>query len=72
MLSDLLVGAIDHAVLFAGLLPPYLAGRRKSKALFHTRLGLHLGHLDPPNVGIIIKSWRSGIPRAMARSDAPY
>ena len=72
MFSDLLVGAFDHAVLFAGLLTPYLAGRRKSKALFHTRLGLQLGHFDPPNVRIVTKNRRSGIPRAMTRSDAPY
>ena len=71
MFSDLLVGAFDHAVLFAGLLTPYLARRRKSKALFYARLGLQLGHLYSPNVGIITKVGRPGIPRAMTRSDAP-
>ena len=72
MFSDLLVGAFDHAVLFAGLLTPYLASRCQSKALFHARFGLQLGHFDPPNVGIVTKKRRPGIPRAMARSDAPY
>src|SRR5215472_14136244 len=44
-LADLLLGALDHAVTFAGLRVEDLSGPRHLEALLGARLGLHLGHL---------------------------
>src|SRR5579871_5937456 len=44
-LTDLLLGALDHAVALARLLIEDLSGPRHLEALFRARLGLDLGHL---------------------------
>src|SRR5262249_3805832 len=46
VLTDLLLGPLDHAVALAGHRRLHLATGRDLEALFSARLGLQLGHFD--------------------------